>query len=295
MSSNKSKSTRSLEELHASIYFTSQIKDLVDQVVNNRNPNGRAGCALAFGSIYSHVVGLATGPLLMIKTAVNVLISLINDTHYVVHFRALNALARVIDAASLAYAPMYPALASINALYQLVQKDALSMLKLGGDQLVGDLFGMLDDDSSVRGARNVISSWLQQTVIYNPSAWIDLCQRIMARRTASQQVADAATRQDLRDDEVESLNAGLSQDSKAGGRSHLTSRWRTQLFALQCLHEICVIVANSERRKHLDTIVARAQGIPSAGLLFSRVSDLIKMDFTASTAYVRRVATYASE
>ncbi len=135
-------------------------------------------------------------------------------------------------------------LASINALYQLVQKDALSMWKLGGDQLVEDLFGMLDDDSSVQGVRNVISSWLQQTVIYNPSAWIDLCQRIMARTTASQQVADAATRQNLRDDEGESLNAGLSQDSKAGGRSRLTSRWRTQLFALQCLHEICV---NSSR------------------------------------------------
>lgn len=180
-------------------------------------------------------------------------------------------------------------LASINALYQLVQKDALSMSKLGGDQLVEDLFGMLDDDSSVQGVRNVISSWLQQTVIYNPSAWIDLCQRIMARTTASQQVADAATRQNLRDDEGESLNAGLSQDLKAGGRSRLTSRWRTQLFALQCLHEICVIVANSGRREHLDAIVARAQGIPSAGLLFSRVSDLIKMAFTASTAYVTEI------
>src|SRR5258705_2998597 len=85
-------------------------------------------------------------------------------------------------------------IASINALYQLVQKDALSMSKLGGDQLVEDLFGMLDDDSSVEGVRNVITSWLQQTVVHNPSAWIDLCQRIMSRTTASQQVADAAAR-----------------------------------------------------------------------------------------------------
>jgi HEAT repeat-containing protein 5 len=35
-------------------------------------------------------------------------------------------------------------LAPINALYQLVQKDALAMsLKLGGDRLVEDLFGMI--------------------------------------------------------------------------------------------------------------------------------------------------------
>ncbi|KAF5360713.1 hypothetical protein D9756_004478 [Leucocoprinus leucothites] len=83
-------------------------------------------------------------------------------------------------------------MASINALYQIFQRDALAMSKIGGEALVEELFGMLDDDySSVQGVRNVISSWLKQTVIYNPSAWIDLCQRIMSRTMASQQVVDA--------------------------------------------------------------------------------------------------------
>lgn len=385
-------------------FLTSQIKLLVDQVVNNRDPHGRAGCALAFGAIYSHVGGLAAGPLL--KTTVNVLMSLSNDPHPVVHFWALNALARVINAASLAYAPFvsstlgmllkvylleshereggtlnnanisgdYPAypvvcqiidaaitvlgpdiqesprtrtlvlnlvhefsveedegicveaikciqhflmfapehvdipdlvnrfrgnlsssrrplkLATINALYQLVQKDALSMSKLGGDRLVEDLFGMLDDDSSVEGVRNVISSWLQQTVIHNPSAWIDLCQRIMSRTTASQRVADAASRAgNLRDDEGESLSMGMAQEGAGNGRGHLTSRWRTQLFALQCLHNICNIVAASGRREHIDISFARSLGVPTSGLLVSRVPDLIKMAFTASTAYVTEI------
>ncbi|TFK38873.1 clathrin-coated vesicle protein [Crucibulum laeve] len=398
-----SESIGRLASLSGTNYLTSQIKDLVDQVVNNRNPYGRAGCALAFGAIYNHVGGLAAGALL--KTTANVLMSLSNDPHPVVHFWALNALARVINAASLAYAPFVPStlgmllkiylmeshereggtlsnanvsgecpaypvvcqivdavitilgpdmqesprtrtlilnlvhefsleddegicveaikclqhflmfapehanipelvkrftghlsssrrplkLASINAIYQLVQKDALVMSKLGGDRLVEDLFGMLDDDSSVQGVRNVISSWLQQTVIHNPSAWIDLCQRIMSRTTASQQVADAANRQNLRDDEGESLNVGATQDAKTSGRGHLTSRWRTQLFALQCLHEICTIVAGSGRREHLDAILARNQGVATSGLLYNRVGDLIKMAFTASTAYVTEI------
>lgn len=401
--SASSESIGRLASLSGTNFLTGQIKDLVDKVVSNRDPHGRAGCALAFGAIYSHVGGLAAGPLL--KTTVNVLMSLSNDPHPVVHFWALNALARVINAASLAYAPFvsstlgmllkvylleshereggtllnanlsgdnpaYPVvcqiidavttvlgpdmqesprtrtlvlnlvhefsveddegicveaikciqhflmfapehvnipdlvnqfrihlsssrrplkLASINALYQLVQKDALSMSRLGGDQLVEDLFGMLDDDSSVQGVRNVISSWLEQTVVHNPSAWIDLCQRIMSRTTASQQVADAASRQNLRDDEGESLNFGMSQEGAVGGRSHPTSRWRTQLFALQCLHHICTIVATSGRREHLDTAFARTLGIPTAGLLVSRVPDLIKMAFTASTAYVTEI------
>ncbi|KAG5653100.1 hypothetical protein H0H81_002325 [Sphagnurus paluster] len=398
-----SESIGRLASLSGTNFLTGQIKDLVDQVVSNRDPHGRAGCALAFGAIYSHVGGLAAGPLL--KTTVNVLMSLSNDPHPVVHFWALNALARVINAASLAYAPFvsstlgmllkvylmeshereggilsnanlsgdnpaYPVvcqiidaviavlgpdiqesprtrtlvlnlvhefsveddegicveaikciqhflmfapehvnipdivtqfrshlsssrrplkLASINALYQLVQKDALSMSKLGGDQLVEDLFGMLDDDSSVQGVRNVISSWLEQTVVHNPSAWIDLCQRIMSRTTASQRVADAATGQGLRDDEGESLNFGMSLDGATSGRLHPTSRWRTQLFALQCLHHICTIVANSGRREHLDVAYARTLGIPPKGLLVSRVPDLIKMAFTASTAYVTEI------
>jgi hypothetical protein len=419
--STSSESIGRLASLSGTNYLTSQIKDLVDEVVNNRNPNGRAGCALAFGAIYSHVGGLAAGPLL--KTTVNILLSLANDPHPVVHFWSLNALARVINAASLAYAPFvsgtlgmilkiylteshereggtlananisgdFPAypiacqiidsvvtvlgpdiqestrtrvlvqslvneflrgevedegicveaikciqhflmfapdyadvpdlvqrfrghlssttrrplkIASINALYQLVQKDALAMSKLGGDGLVEDLFGLLDDDqhpTSVQGVRNVISSWLRQTGAFNPSAWIDLCQRIMARTTASQQVADAAAnqQQSQRDDEGESLNvggedvtSGPSRDSQAGARKNrkLTSRWRTQLFALHCLHDICSIIANGGRKEHLNAIVARQQGLLSTnGLLFSRVADLIKMAFTASTAYVTEI------
>ena len=138
---------------------------------------------------------------------------------------------------------------------------------------------MLDDDSSVDGVRNVIASWLQQTVVYNPSAWIDLCQRIMSRTTASQQAADAATA----DDEGQSLSVGMSTSSRQ------TSRWRTQLFALQCLHSICTVVARSGRREHLDIAFARSQGIPTHGLLVSRVPDLIKIAFTASAAHVTEI------
>ena len=395
-----SESIGRLASLSGTTFLTSHIKLLVDQVVNNRDPNSRAGCALAFGAIYAHVGGLAAGPLL--KTTVNVLMSLSNDPHPVVHFWALSSLARVVNAASLAYAPFvsstlgmllkvylmeshereggttinanmsgefpaYPAvcqvidavitilgpdmqespqtralvlnlvhefsieddeticveaikciqhflmfapehvhipelvdkfrahissprrplkLASINALYQLVQKDALAMSKLGGDQLVEDLFLMLDDDSSVQGVRDVISSWLQQTVVHNPSAWIDLCQRIMSRTTALQRVADAAaTHRNIRDDEGESL----ARDQTGAGTGRSTSRWRTQLFALECLHSICTIIARSGGMQHFDINIARQQGIATSSLLVSRVSDLIKMAFTASTAYITEI------
>jgi HEAT repeat-containing protein 5 len=378
-------------------FLAGLMNTLVDQVVNNRNPQSRAGCSLALGAIYDHVGSLAAGPLL--KTTVNILMSLSKDAHPVVHFWALHSLSRVVNAASLAYAPFVPAtlamlfkiyvspsheleggnliisntsgdlpalqvackiidavitvlgpdiqeswrtrtlvldlvrrlmaeddegirveaikciqhfllfapdhvsvpdlitqfrlhlnssrrplkLASIHALYQLVQRDALLISKIGGDELVEELFSMLDGDPSIEGVRKVITSWLQQTVVYNPSAWIDLCQKIMSRTTASQQVAEAKGGPSF-DDEGASLSVG--QDTASSGQGRLTSRWRTQLFSLQCLHEICNIVAKSGRQEQLDIAYARKLGVPVTGLLVSRVPDLIKMAFTASTAYV---------
>ena len=396
-----------LASLATSSFLSAQTSLLVDQVVNNRDPDGRAGCALAFGAIYSHVGGLVAGPLL--KTTVNVLMSLSNDPHPMVHYWALAALGKVINAASLSYSPFLtstlgmlvklymldshepeggsiinanlrgdlPAyqvmcqiidaaigvlgpelqdsaktrsltldlvhefsnepddgirveaikciqhllifganfmpvaelvtsfrknlsssrrplkMASINALYALVQKDAFTLSKIGGDRLVEDLFGMLDDDSSIDGVRSVITSWLQQTVSHSPSGWIDLCQRIMSRTNAFQQSTATGVKMPgaLQDDEGESLSVGMAKDQPSVGqqRGSMTSRWRTQLFALQCLHIICTTVASSNRQEHLDLRFARQRNAPESSLLVARVPDLIKMAFTASAAYVTEI------
>lgn len=186
--------------------------------------------------------------------------------------------------------------ASINAIYQLVQRDAFLLSKVGGDKLVETLFAMLDEDdaTSTEGVRSIITSWLSQTVAAAPSAWIDLCQRIMAKTTAAAQQAISASESKntgLQDEESESLGAGM-QGGQAGGdgrKSHSTARWRTQLFAMQCLHTICTTIAASGRQEHVDLRFAKQQGIATKGLLVSRVSDLIKMAFSASAAYVMEI------
>ncbi|KAG1715659.1 hypothetical protein ID866_1501 [Astraeus odoratus] len=392
-----------LANISGTTFLTSQAKILVDHIVSNRDPHGRAGCALAFGALYSHVGGLAAAPIL--KTTVNILMSLTNDPHPLVHFWSLTALARVINAASLAFTPFVPStlgmlvkiymseahemeggtlhnanisgdlhafpvvcriidaiitilgpdvqessrtrslvfdlvqefsseedddilieaikctqhllmfasahvdipntvtrfrshlstsrrqlkLAAIDALYQLVQKDAFVMSRLGGDGLVEDLFAMLDGDPGIQGVRSVIKSWLSQTAIHNPSAWIDLCQRIMLRTNASQKGIDAINNLD---DEGQSLNVSSSiggNTAQEGSSSATTSRWRTQLFALECLHEICTVVARSGRKEHIDILFAKTNGLPLQGLLVSRIPDLVKMAFTASAAYVMEI------
>jgi hypothetical protein len=390
----------SLSALAGSAYLSSQIQWLVDQVVNNRVPESRAGCALAFGAIYSNVGGLAGGPIL--KTIVNILMSLATDPHPVVHFFAMSALAQVVNAANLSYSPFVqttlgmlsniyllethepdggslgsvnlrgdlpayqticrvlhaligvlgpelqepgrvrslvfllvhefgeetdeglaveaikcvqqflmfaPAevdvpkllqtfrihlassrrplkVAAITALYQIVQRDAILISKLGGNQLVEDLFGLLDDDPSLEGVRNVITSWLQQTASALPSGWIDLCQRIMTRTAASARASapKAKPTGGFIDDEGESLGADISSASNA-----LSSRWRTQLFALTCLHNIVIAVADGGKAEHFDPLLARRLGLNTRQMLFSRVADLIRMAFSASAAQVMEV------
>jgi hypothetical protein len=388
-----------------SSYLSTQVQWLVDQVVNNRVPESRAGCALAFGAIYKHVGGLAGGPIL--KTIVNILMSLATDPHPVVHYWSMSALTQVVNSANLSYSPYVtttlgmisniylldshepdggspgsvnlkgdlPAyqvicrllqaiigvlgpelqepgkirslvfllvhefgeetdeglvveaikcvqqflmfapteveipklvdtfrahlassrrplkVSAITALYQIVQRDAVLISKLGGNQLVEDLFGLLDVDPSLDGVRNVITSWLGQTAATLPSGWIDLCQRIMTRTAPrarpqanqSQQSGSRGPAPALIDDEGESLGAEISSSSG------LTSRWRTQLFALECLHDIVKAVADSGRIEHFDPISARKAGMNDRQMLYSRVADLIRMAFSASAALVMEV------
>ncbi|PWY99439.1 ARM repeat-containing protein [Testicularia cyperi] len=389
--------------------LSSQVQFLVDQIVGNRDPDARAGCALAFGSVYKEVGGLAAGPLT--KTIVNVLMSLSNDPHPTVHYNALEALHVVVDAASLSYSPyvastlgmlvkLYmldthepeggsagsvnlradlPAhqaicrvinaligvmgpdlqesarvrgliycllfelsreretgvvvestkatqhfglfafehldvtqwigqlrlelgskqrplkLAATNAFYQLVQREALAMSRIGGDRLVEEFFAQLDEDPKLDGVREVVISWLRKTAELAPSGWIDLCQRIMS---SSPQRANAANASSNKRDELPSL-ATMLQDEEAatidlgndGNATKLNatggSRWRTQLFALRCLHEVFVTVRKAGRLEHFGTPAGSNNSAADAQrrhLMSNRVVDLIRMAFTASTA-----------
>ena len=56
---------------------------------------------------------------------------------------------------------------------------------------------------------------------------------------------------------------GHLQESKADDHLRLTSRCRTQLFALECLHDICTVVSSSGRTDHLNSIVGRMDRVPS--------------------------------
>lgn len=83
--------------------FTSaEVDALINTIVLNREPNIRAGCALALGAIHAEVGGMAVG--LHMKKIHGILMSLSNDPQATVHHCAIVALSEVIDSAGLAFA-----------------------------------------------------------------------------------------------------------------------------------------------------------------------------------------------
>ncbi len=382
--------------LAGSRLLSGQVQYLVDQVVSNRDPDTRAGCASAFGAIYTYLGGLSAGPLT--KTIVNVLMSLSSDPHPTVHYHALRALRRVVEAASLSYTPyvastlgmlvkLYmsdthepeggsvgsvnirgdlPAhqamcrvidaiisvlgpdlaegtkirelvqalldemmiesdegliieatkayqnfnlfapesmdkvlwintlrrhllsskrafkLCAVNALYQVVQKEAAAISKVGGDLLAEEFFAQIDKDPSLDGVREVTLSWLRQTAAVNPRAWVDLCQRIISQGKSAappppkpKGPAVGSHLAALQDEESASL--GISEGS--GFTEANGSQWRTRCFALDCVHEVFTTLKAAGRLEHF-----RNPPTDNAFLMSNRVGDLIKMAFSASTA-----------
>ena len=82
-------------------FTTNEINTLIDIIVSNRDPNARAGCAMALGSIHSHVGGMAAG--YHLKKIHSILMSLCSDPHPAVHSCAIEALSQVADSAGLTY------------------------------------------------------------------------------------------------------------------------------------------------------------------------------------------------
>ncbi|KAL2828215.1 armadillo-type protein [Aspergillus cavernicola] len=107
-------------ESSGNAFTNTQINWLVDTIVENREPNARAGCAVALGCIHSQIGGMAAG--LHLKTIVGVLMSLCNDPHPVVHFWALGGLERVANSAGLTFSPFVSS--ALGMLAQLYNADS---------------------------------------------------------------------------------------------------------------------------------------------------------------------------
>lgn len=94
------------------------IKSLIDEIVENRDPNARGGCSIALAYILKYFGGIFAG--LHLKTVLGILVSLATDPHPTVHFWALEAISITISGVGLSFANYSSnSLATLSKLYLL--------------------------------------------------------------------------------------------------------------------------------------------------------------------------------
>lgn len=96
------------------------IKYLIDEIVQNTDPNSRAGCSVALGYILKHVGGMFAG--LHLKTVLGILMSLATDPHPTVHFWALESISIIITSVGLSFSNY--TLNTLSTLYKLYLQES---------------------------------------------------------------------------------------------------------------------------------------------------------------------------
>jgi hypothetical protein len=190
--------------------------------------------------------------------------------------------------------------ASVTCLYQLTQRDPTSVLEADiNHQLEEQLFGLLDIeiDPMIRAEiKDILTAILRHVAPNSPSKWIDLCKNILAKTSATTKAAaDIDKAVDERDDD----EPGPSPIQKVASVTHqptvtvvLLPRWRTQVFAIQCLCLVVKVALDTNRPEHRDLENARKRRVEVGGLtcdsdfLIFRVPELITLAFNSSTANV---------
>jgi hypothetical protein len=147
----------------------------------------------------------------------------------------------------------------------------------------------LDDAPDHEGIRNIIRNWLKQTYLSDTMAWIQRCQTVLTkmkiRKDDEQQDAKAKSTGglDLQDEEVAGFAAssGEAKDDSASaiGSGQEMLKWQVRTFAVSCLEELLALVSK-------DAMSENALAAAAESVLQSRVADVIRMAFSASTANV---------
>lgn len=173
-----------------------------------------------------------------------------------------------------AYAPL--AHAAAGAYVQMAQRGTAWLAQHGGPSLLVEVLARLDRDPSLHAVRTLVQVWVRDTASTRPCAWVDL----VCRTWTSLHALDAP----------EATRGGEADEAAAALAPAVVSRgapgWRTQLFLLQCLHEMLQLAGHGPAAQlhtgpHADARDPRS--------LSHRVGDLIQLTCSASTATHRAV------
>ncbi|KAF9999675.1 hypothetical protein BGZ65_005007 [Modicella reniformis] len=218
--------------------------------------------------------------------------------------------------------------AAMTCMYQLVQRDVKSVFRHSMGGLDDQFFKLLDTDPTLQDVKDVVRSWITQTALEQPSQWIDICRKVLSRTAIDEgqdtntgaAPNDAPEEQQVGgedddniggDDDGEDVFGDVSKSAKKQAQPSQSSseplptvitersvkaapalppRWRTRIFALECIRQVIDVVANSGIADHFDLAVARRKKKNfGADFLVLKVADLIKMTVYAASTPIQEI------
>ncbi|KAJ6024259.1 hypothetical protein N7540_005056 [Penicillium herquei] len=175
---------------------------------------------------------------------------------------------------------------AVRGLSNLMKRDAPSVVQNATETLEDDIWLAFDDAPDNIPLKTMIQEWLQQTALSETELWIQRCQNIMTKTRNKVEILPITAIQtaaaDMPDDEVAgfaSAVAGDGQGDTANGTitGQELLKWQTRNFAMACLSELLATVQEA---------ILPDQTIPAELALQSKVGDIVRMAFSASTAGV---------
>ncbi|KAK4232055.1 armadillo-type protein [Podospora fimiseda] len=177
---------------------------------------------------------------------------------------------------------------AVDGLHNLMKRNPSDVIQAADKGFEDQLWLVLDADPSHDGMRNTLRNWMRQTCLSNTAAWLARFQHVLKMTRPKETVrAAVATKKssggiDLQDEEVAGFAAaasGTAKDDKdtPSGSDVEPLRWQVSTFAMDCLHDIFVII-NKDVATHGKS---RAQVA-----LQSKIADVVRMAFSASTSGV---------
>jgi len=194
----------------------------------------------------------------------------------------------------------------VTCLYQLVQREPELVLR-NANKLEEQLFGLLDiePDKMVKDEiKDILLNLLRHVGPKHPSKWLVLIKMILSKSgTVGGASNDTSVHQmNDQDEDDEEYFANVDESDKkpskvvqfsSKGKNIevvLLPRWRTHLFALNCLRELLNVIYKTGQKAHYDLQIARKireqYGDKNTDFLVFKLNDLIQMAFGTATAAV---------
>ncbi|KAM0241340.1 hypothetical protein ACHAP5_007677 [Fusarium lateritium] len=176
---------------------------------------------------------------------------------------------------------------SVDGLHNMMKRNPQDVLREAERGFEEQLWLVLDTAPSHDGIRNIIRNWMHHTCLTETNAWLQRFQAVLKMTRARPKTEDTQSGSkggglpDLQDEEVAGFASagGAAKDEKETKATSEVEplRWQVTTFALSCIDEMFMIIAKD--------ITANGES-KAQGDLQSRVADVVRMAFSASTSSV---------